>query len=465
MPVDYPRVSPSTDTTPIARVTASIRGMDRSFVVRSLVVLGVAVLTRLFFVLYSAFWAGDSDVYERIAQNLLAGHGFAIDPASPTVFRPPVYPLFIAGIYAFAGPYPGFVLLAQAFIGGLAIWCVYLLGRRLLSDGVALAGALLAGSYPHLAWYSATLLTETLSVFLLALALLGASYLPRGRVDPRRAALVGLAFGLSALATPRLSAIPLGVGVVLLLQGMPFVRVFGTLTAMFVGYAAVLAPWVVRNLLVFGMVVPLVVGMLGLEFWLPTYRVALYDYRYTVWAQEEPLIARWLELYTGPGIAREREELPERMRLDGEFFADAWRKIAADPPGYLEHQLRLLPALWIQPAAYAGHFRPPFTAQNDRIDAMIAQGHWLSVMSRIASIVVYTIGLFGGVALGLWALRRRWREIALLVVPAVYVVVLNSFAYIEHRFSIPAHPFLWLVAAAGWAWALDRVRRARGRPA
>lgn len=441
----------------------SQRGLDRGFVVRSLLVIAVAVLARLFFVIYSAFWAGDSDGYERIALNLLAGHGFAMDPASPTVFRPPAYPFFIALVYAVAGPYPGLVLLTQAFVGGLAIWCVYLLGRRLLSDNVALAGALLAGAYPHLAWYSATILSETLSVFLLAVALLGASYLPRDRVDLKVAAMVGAAFALSALATPRLAVLPLGVGVVLLLQRVPFLRVMGTLSAMFAGYATVLAPWVIRNLLAFGVAVPLVIGMQGLVYWLPAYRVPLYDYRFQVWAQEEPLMAKWLELYTGPGIAREREQLQERIELEGELLADAGRKIAADPPGYLRHQLGVLPALWVQPAAYAGHFRAPLAAQNDRIDAMVAQGNWLSVAARLASIAVFTFGLFGGVAVGLWALRHRLREVALLLIPAVHVVIFHSFAYIEHRFSIAAHPFLWLIAAAGWAWAFDRVRRARGR--
>ncbi|MBC7261092.1 MAG: hypothetical protein H5T63_03680, partial [Chloroflexi bacterium] len=43
----------------------------------------------------------DAAAYDRIAQNLLAGYGFASTPGQPTAFWPPLYPFFLAGLYNF----------------------------------------------------------------------------------------------------------------------------------------------------------------------------------------------------------------------------------------------------------------------------------------------------------------------------------------------------------------------------
>lgn len=436
--------------------------LDRAFVLRSLAIIGVAVATRLFFVIFSPFWAGDSPGYDAIARNLLGGQGFALVPESPTVFRPPVYPLFIASVYAIGGG-PWSVLVAQAFVGAAGVWVLYLLARKTFDERVSTVGALFAGAYPHLAWYSATFLSETISFFLLACALLASARLRLERIAPVPAIIAGALFALSALATPRLAILPLGAGAAMLLRRVSVRHVLATLTVMFVGYAAVLTPWVVRNFATFGVPVPLVVGMQGLVYWLPADRVGLYDYRFDVWAREEPLVARWLELYSTPGLAFERTTLPERIALEAQFFEDAARKISDDPGGYLRHQLGVVPFLWIQPAAYAGHFRDPLTSQNDGLGTMIAKGNWAAAGARAISTVVFTVGLFGGVLLGLWQLRSRWREIGLLLVPTAQVVLFQTFAYVEHRFSVLAHPFLWPIAVYGWLTILRAVRRETAR--
>ena len=116
----------------------------------------------------------------------------------------------------------------------------------------------------------------------------------------------------------------------------------------------------VRNELTFGRFAPLTVGSAGLQLRLATAWVGLYDYRaYSALAETEPLMAEWVYLYC-VDPQHESELLARRSALESCFFSDAGARIRADPLGCVGHRLQVVPYLWIQPGAYAGHFRPPF---------------------------------------------------------------------------------------------------------
>lgn len=431
-----------------SRQAFASRALDSRFVALSLTVAGVGFSSGLFFVLYSPFEAGDSYDYAQIASNLLSGNGFAIFPESPTVFRPPGYPLLIAGVYALFGTSPTNVLFVQAGLLAYATWLVFLLGRRLLGETSAALGAALAGSYPHLSFYAGTFLAESLAYFLLALSLLLASLLNQRRAGALTL-LTGAVLGALALTVSRFAFLPLGVLVVLAIQRMPLRRLVANALVLMIGYVAFLSPWMVRNAIVFGVPVPFTVGQQPLALWLAAKQVELYDYRFERMVAAEPLIARWWYLYR-ENPHRERDLFEERWRLDDDFNRDAFARIAADPPGFIAHRAKVVPYLWIQPAIYAGNFRPPFERHNPRLEAMISRRDWLPALTRIAAILVFTFGLFGGAILGFWRLRRAWRETGLLLMPAAYVAVFQTPLWIEHRYSVLSHPFLWLFSAVGW---------------
>ena len=46
----------------------------------------------------------DEQHYTLIANNILAGHGFAWGPDRPTSIRPPLYPGLLAVVFSVAGP-------------------------------------------------------------------------------------------------------------------------------------------------------------------------------------------------------------------------------------------------------------------------------------------------------------------------------------------------------------------------
>lgn len=180
----------------------------------------------------------DEDDYHRRALYLLQNGHF------PDAFRPPVYPTFIAAIYAVAGPVPGAVRLAQAALGVAAGALLY----RWLWGHVGERGALLSlgayAVYPTLAGFAHMVWSETVYLSLL-LAFLVALFPADGRV---RSGWAGLALGLGALTRSQLVPLaPLAaVGVALLTRSWQQALRFGAVVAV------CLVAWAGHNLAVTG---------------------------------------------------------------------------------------------------------------------------------------------------------------------------------------------------------------------
>lgn len=427
-----------------------------------MIVAGVALLNALFFARFSPFSAGDSADYWRIAAHLASGQGYEIYDGVPTVFRPPVYPLFLAGVYRLIEPSVGSVLVVQAGVAAVGAWLLYLLARRLVPDGAAFAGSLAAGAYPHLAFYSATLLAETLTFALLAVSLLLASGVRDARRPVLVALLAGIAMGVTALAANRFALFPVAVLAALAIQEWDLRTLSRVAACVTLGYGLALSPWILRNQIEFGVPIPFTVGQQGVALWAAARRVALYDYKgfYSL-AATDPLVERYVRLYRDEP-EREHELLRERQDLESAFVSDALRLIRDDPISYAIARATALPRLWIQPAPYAGNFLPPFDRQNWHLSEMVASGAWPSVIARLTSTLVFTVGLFATCAIGVWRLRHRSRELVLLYAPAVYVLAVQAPLWVEHRYSVLAHPFLWIVGMAGIASVVEARKRRGG---
>lgn len=149
---------------------------------------------------------GDASQYFSYAWNLLNHHTFSMAHSSaetvpPDSFRDPGYPTFLAIVGFFTGTGAALyttVLAAQSFLSALTVWVFAVLARRWMGFGAALATGLLLTFWPSGITLSGNLLSETLLGSLLALALLAVDMALR-KASPGRAAVAGLAFGLSAL--------------------------------------------------------------------------------------------------------------------------------------------------------------------------------------------------------------------------------------------------------------------------
>jgi len=231
----------------------------------------VAFAVRLYFIWKFPFYdAGDTPIYQELAHNWLA-HGVygltILGKITAVDIRTPGYPVFLAAIYSVFGESARAVMIAQAVIGVLT--CVLVaaiaavLAPKMSRRRVALAALWLAAICPFTANYTAVVLTETLTTFLTALALLvlieafrqenlGPPLDPasRGMSAGMRWLLSGIVVGFGTLVRPETPLILAGAGGVLTFlwwrpANWPKLARAGLMMA--VGLILPLLPWAARN--------------------------------------------------------------------------------------------------------------------------------------------------------------------------------------------------------------------------
>jgi len=118
----------------------------------------------------------DEQHYSQIAQNIVAGNGFAWGPGQPTSIRPPLYPALLASVWSRSPDNLQAVRVIQILIALATAVFVYILGLRVYGPSVGAWAAAACWLYPSLVFFNFLILTETLFTFLLvAFVLLAAS--------------------------------------------------------------------------------------------------------------------------------------------------------------------------------------------------------------------------------------------------------------------------------------------------
>ncbi len=181
----------------------------------------------------------------------------------PTAFRPPLFPLALAGVYGLVGTgsaktrwEAGRVL--EALLGAVAVGLVCLIALRLWGRRVALAAGALASVYPPLVLAGSSLLSESLFIPLELGAVLAALVHRDSAHRWRWALATGVLTGLAALT--RGNGIALAVPLLFLVWSDRPRRTWRSLrapAAMLVACALTIAPWAIRNQIVLHRFVPL----------------------------------------------------------------------------------------------------------------------------------------------------------------------------------------------------------------
>lgn len=227
----------------------------RSRVFLALGILGLAL--RVGFVLAAdshqpTFHSGGSDApaYILLAENLLAHKGFTY-AGQASAFRPPGYPLLLAGFMAIFGSHYIAAVRWLQFALGLATVSVCAAASSRLSGKEAAKAALLVGLFlPTLIFSTAQVLTECMSAFLTALFLLFL-VIQREKGDLRSAGGLGLTAGLGSLFRFNAAALPLVAGWTVV-QTRPRKSLVWRGAAVLLLPVVIVLPWLVRNHLVFG---------------------------------------------------------------------------------------------------------------------------------------------------------------------------------------------------------------------
>lgn len=242
-------------------------------------ILAVALLLRLGLVAATPDYRPDHDDrdYDRLACAVVDGGGFAMrgprtTPRScgsfrsetrvePTAFRPPGYPLFLAGVYEASRPVTrdrwAVARVAQALLGTLAVALIGIVAGQLWGRRTALAAMGLGALSLPLVLVGGTLLSETLFVALELGAVAAALAHRRSRRPLAWVALAGVLVGLATLTRTN--------GPALLLVLVPAVwtarprlarRALTRPIVLVAAAALVVAPWTVRNAVAMDAFVP-----------------------------------------------------------------------------------------------------------------------------------------------------------------------------------------------------------------
>lgn len=223
----------------------------------------------------------DGKLYAQMASNIVGQGVLSAEskaPFTPTLIRLPGYPLFLAVVYSVFGDGNNYaVRLVQGGIYTAASLLVALIawnwagGTKRRRRKAAIWTFILAAFCPFTAIFSATILTETLTMFFLAAMVLGSTYAVRANSGLKSAVwwlLTGLAAGVAVLQRPDSGLFALGIGLSIVVSGIWFrpeetgrgKHLFGAFWkgAVFsTSFTLVLVPWTIRNERVFGVFQPL----------------------------------------------------------------------------------------------------------------------------------------------------------------------------------------------------------------
>lgn len=226
--------------------------------------IAISFLIKLGMILYygSAFTLGsDDEKYIRSARILAERLTFVYNNVNePTVFITPVFPMFAAAFFKIFGP--GFiglqaVRIAQAVLSSITLLYLYLIGKKIFNENIAVIAVFLMAFYPPNITAVGFFLTETLFTLLLYMLVYHyVSALEQEKLMPY--VLCGVIWGIAALCRPTIALLP-GAFVFydLFIRRTDFRRVFRTGAAMALAFIVVMSPWWVRNFLVLGEFIPL----------------------------------------------------------------------------------------------------------------------------------------------------------------------------------------------------------------
>lgn len=362
--------------------------------------------------------------------------------------HPPGYPLLLALVYKVAGESDSIVQFLQILVDALAAVMIFLIASELLHSTIAFIAGLFAALSPQFAWNSILLLPDTLAILPLLLAI----YLfARWRTTTRltRWFVIGVLIGLSCLLRPNalLFAPFLGLWVLLLVRELERKQRLTAAIILILGTVFIIAPFTIRNAIVFGRFVPLSLGagqtlLEGIADYDRDQRFGFADTDTEIARLEAEKFKRpdYAETLFGPdGIERERFRVREGARVitsNPIWFASVMVRRAAS-------MLRLerVPLISASASAVTGYPFPFRVVQ--------------SVFKTVVVLPLSLLGVFILVAARRWALLM-----VLLAIPAYYFCV-QSALHTEYRYILALNHFQFVfaavavcffcVSALGWA--------------
>ena len=370
------------------------------------------------------FLSVDSRAYHERALEILSGAWLG----ESIFYQDPLYPYFLAGLYAAFGPGSIGVLLAQGILSAATAALVYGIAAQLFERRTALIAAALAIFYKPFLYYDALVLKVTLSIFLITLALL---WLIRAQASGRKREwlLSGLALGLACLTRGNyLALIPAVLLWLWIVDRGERTRLPAAAGALALGFVLVVFPVSVRNYALGGDLV-LITSQAGQNFFIGNHRGnASGIYKVPPFVTANPR-------HEESGFEREARRRSGRAMLPSElsryWFGQALREVRLDPGHFARHTVK-------KARLFFNEYEVP-----DNQDYQFFEQH----VSRLLSLPLPDYGLLLPLALcGAFFARRNRRAWLLMLFFASYGSSVILF-YNMSRYRIPVVPAVIVFSA------------------
>lgn len=359
----------------------------------------------------------DIDNFGSLAKNMIDGHGFVLEPGlAPTLFRGPLYPLFLALIYLVFGENLFAVQVIQSVLGALTCFIIYLIAKNIFDKKTAVISAIIFALYPLFLWYTARIWVETLFIFLLSILVLWLIKFMRYPSNTKALEL-GIMLGIINLCKSVLLLFPVVLLFVFLAiswhrKKEALVNICLVVISMFL----VIAPWTYRNYRVSGHFIPvqifgvhIIAGDINIER-----GIGLKDYRLPSLREAEKAyddIIRSVELKMGKKLNLVEQESAVRNYLS--------RKYLSSPAFFLKKTAIQSIQFW-----YLG---------GDK---------WRCLLFAIMQLSLIIPASFGIV----YAARQRFFTAPLLII-IIYFMLISAIGVAAARYSMPIMPYVGIFAA------------------
>lgn len=397
----------------------------------------MALLVRLYYVIavpQVSLAGSDAKEYDLIAEGLLEGKGFPVERLSDNeveIVRPPLFPLFLAGIYSFFGHNYTVARIIQALLASLLIFIVYFIAGDIFKDEkVALVSAVMYGLYPSLIGYTGLLYSETVFIFFLVLTMF---FLERGIDSAKRKyyLLAGLFLGLTTMISSRSLYLLFFILAWLLFTQKEKKKTLKNFLCMSAAMCIVVVPWSIRNYFVSGgKIIPLENYSSATALWLVT--------------NPQGEILEWS--YDKEPLKSLVGNLPINQRTLA-IRKEAINNLKRYPWAYVRNCFKRFFVLF-----FAGHSNCFYGLEQSTFQALRDGKVFIGTCKLVLLFVNVVVIIFG--FWGMWLFRKSWRSAAAVLIPIVYFVLLHTLYVAAPRLQMPIIPFLLMFAS----FAAVRVR-------
>ena len=193
----------------------------------------------------------DEVIFTSIAWNLVSGNGYSVNGEIPTARRPPGYPFLLAGVFTIFGKSWVVARVTNILISSLTVGVIYLMSCRLFNRNIGLIAALIGTFYPAFIRFSLRIISDTLFVFIISIALYCFTKIHDRPKSLGTKLICGVFLGVGMLTRSELLLFIPFLVIWAFLSYRQFYAALRTIAIILLPALLFVSPWVIRNHIVF----------------------------------------------------------------------------------------------------------------------------------------------------------------------------------------------------------------------